>query len=229
MNKLQAINGRDETSLDAYIDGELDAEGVSRVERRLQRDSAAADYVRQVRRLQEASRRRLQEAADRPLTDELTAVLERVRQQEERGQSGSNRKGWAWGHTIGALAASLLILFLGYGMGVMITEGRFEDRLIAMERSRVASLAEIRAALNQALEYNPSGTSVNWESKRYNAKAELMPIRTLKAGKDKYCREYREILIIDGVREERRGLSCRRGKEQWQTRLLMPETGKELF
>lgn len=229
MTELHGISGRDEAPLDAYIDGELDAEGIFRIEQRLLRDHAAADYVKQVRRLQALSRRHLQEAADRPITDDLAALLERIRQKEESGRSGRNQQGWAWGRPLAALAASLLILFLGYGMGVMITEGRFENRLVTMEQSRTASLAEIKAALNRVLEYNPSGTAVNWQSKRYNATAELVPIRTLKTGKDKYCREYREIVIIDGAREARRGLSCRLGKEQWQTRLLMPEKGKELF
>ncbi len=230
MDEKGGGDGLDDSLLDAYIDGELEDGPRRQVEQWLQRDPAAADYVRRVRRLQDLSRRQLQEIDQRPLPDELDRMLERLRQSGTGdGPGNEGQRGLAWARPLLATAASLLILFVGYAVGVMTTEGRFEKRLVAVEQAREASLSEIRAALNRALEYNPSGSPVNWESKRYNASAELLPIRTLKAGDNQYCREYREILIIDGTREERRGLSCRLGKERWQTRLIMPEKGKELF
>lgn len=221
-----ALSVEDGLRLNAYLDGELDGDEPDRVERWIREDPEAAACLELLRGVDSRCREALDGAFHRPVDPGLGATLEQIRQRQEGTVPVPDHRGGTWWRPLGALAAGVLLLAVGYGLGVTTTTSRFDARLAAAEASR----AEARSALARALEYTPSGTTVNWASSRYNASAELQPVRTLKMGDDRYCREYRETLVIDGVREERRGLSCRLGRERWQTRLIIPEKkGNELF
>ena len=79
------------------------------------------------------------------------------------------------------------------------------------------------------LEFTQSGTSVIWKSETHDVSAEMLPLRTLKTPDNRYCREFQEVLLIDGVREMRHGLSCRVGEKQWETRMILPNEHSNSF
>ena len=118
---------------------------------------------------------------------------------------------------------------MGYGAGLFTAERQFTQQLALAEAVRSQALNEVEKTLNRVLEHSPSGQAVDWRSEQYDVSAQLIPIRTFKTANQGYCREFEEIVIINGEREERRGLSCRTGKENWESRLLVPEGGQAIF
>jgi hypothetical protein len=217
------IGGIDEKLLNAYVDGELGTEQSAELAGRLDQDPVAASYVRNVRRVDSLARAAMCRIDDQQLSAGLSASLETLRRQ------GTQAKNDPWHRPYLAVAASLLVLTIGYGAGFLSAEYNFDRQMLAMEQARSQSLEEVKVALNHALEYSPSGTPVSWQSENGRASAELLPIRTLQTADKLYCREFKEVLVIDGVREERRGLSCREGKEDWQTRVVLAEGAPELL
>lgn len=217
------IGGIDEQLLNAFVDGELGPEQSAEIARRLEQDPVAANHVRIARRVDSLARAAVSRIDDQELTASLSASLEALRNQ------GTQTKTQPWYRPYFAVAASLLVLAIGYGAGFFSAEYNFDRQLLAMEQARSQSLEEMKVELNRVLEYSPSGTPVNWQSENGRASAELLPIRTLQTADKLYCREFKEVLVIDGVREERRGLSCREGKEDWQTRLILAEGAPELM
>ncbi len=218
------IGGIDEGLLNAYIDGELDQKERGEIERQLESDPVAARYVKQIGNMDRLVRSALDEAVAQPLSRSLLRSVDALNTRSEQ-----NRSPVRWQQPSVALAASLLLLALGFGAGLFTAERQFSLQLAMAENIRSQALEEVGKTLNQVLEHSPSGQAVDWQSEQYDVSAQLIPVRTLKTADQRYCREYREILIIDGQREERHGLSCRTGKENWETRLLVPEGGKAIF
>lgn len=212
----------DEQLLNAYIDGELDETTTRVVKQSLLADSSARAYVESVKQINRLSRVALDAAVcDMPLPPALENRVPESRVGTPR--KIPNRQGYF------ALAASVALLAVGYAGGFITAENRFQERILALHESRNQSLMELSKALGNVLEYTPSGTSVHWESEKHNASADLTPLRTLQTSDQRYCREFQEIRIVADKREERRGISCRHGKENWQTRLLIQGSEKAVF
>lgn len=220
----ERIGTLDEQLLNAYIDDELEPEQALEIERQLARDPVAGHYVKNARRLENLARAALHQVDDQRLSEGLSASLEAVRRQDSSRAAHSFA-----GRPYLAIAASLVVLAIGYGAGFLTAERSLTQQMLAMEQARSKSLAEVQVALNHALEYSPSGEPVSWRSDSGHALAELLPIRTLRTQDQRFCREFREVVVIGGVREERHGLSCRVGKEDWRTRLILAGDQSELL
>ena len=218
------IGGIDETVLNAYIDGELPERQMQQLQQELNNDEVASDYVRNSRKLNRLGRAALDSAAEQPISPELRSVLNKLKESDTR----QKREVFS-NHPYFAVAASLILMVVGYSMGFLSAERGFQQQILAMDRVREYARNEVRAEMNRVLEHTPSGTSVNWKSEAHNVSAELLPIRTLKTPDQRYCREFQEILLIDGVQETRHGLSCRIGKEKWETRMILPNENKAIF
>ena len=212
------IGGIEASLLNAYIDGELGPEQASEIERQLETDSAASRYVRQVHRVEGLAKASIGQvdymAISRGLGDSLEAL--RLHQGSQAGQR------W-WQSPYLASAASVVLLLVGYSTGFLSAEYRINQQMAVLEAARSQSLEEVRVALNRVLEYSPSGEQISWHDETGRVVAELSPIRTLKSRDQRFCREFREVVLIDGTREERRGLSCRQGKEDWRTQLILTD------
>ena len=218
------VGGIDEIQLNAYIDGELTEQEVQTLERALKIGDVASDYVNKLNKYMELGREALDMAAQKPISGELRDVLDRLKTRDVAEKSPLIQN-----HPYFAIAASLLLLITGYGLGVVSTERGFQQQMLASEAIREYTRIEVRSELNRVLEYTPSGTSVNWKSDTHDVSAELLPLRTLKTPDSRYCREFREVLLIDGVREMRQGLSCRVGEKQWETRMILPNEDSAAF
>lgn len=219
------IGGIPSSSLNAYIDREMDRRQRLDLQQRVMTDADAALYVEDMESVQRLLRSALDEASSQPPSAGLEQVLLRLK---AAGNTRRRRQS-IWGQPALALAAGLALLGIGFGTGLFTANQQLERRISALEEGRNQALDEVGLALNRVLEYSPSGKAVAWRSERHDASGELTPIRTLKTPDKRYCREYRETLVINGEREERRGLSCRTGKEQWERRLIIPPAAKALF
>lgn len=218
------IGGIDEFQLNAYIDGELSEQEMQALEQALKTDETASDYVRRSRKYMELGRKALEVATQKPISGELQDVLNKLKDRDAEEKSPLIQS-----HPYFAIAASLLLLITGYGLGVISTERGFQQQRLAAETIREYTRKEVRSELNRVLEYTPSGTSVVWKSETHDVSAELLPLRTLKTPDSRYCREFREVLLIDGVKEVRQGLSCRVGEKQWETRMILPNDNSAAF
>lgn len=218
------IGGIDEFQLNAYIDGELTEQEMQALEQALKTDETASDYVRRSRKYMELGRKALEVASQKPISGELQDVLNKLKDRDAEEKSPLIQS-----HPYFAIAASLLLLITGYGLGVISTERGFQQQRLAAETIREYTRKEVRSELNRVLEYTPSGTSVVWKSETHDVSAELLPLRTLKTPDSRYCREFREVLLIDGVKEVRQGLSCRVGEKQWETRMILPNDNSAAF
>jgi len=218
------IGGIDEFQLNAYIDGELTEQEMQALEQALKTDETASDYVRRSRKYMELGRKALEVATQKPISGELQDVLNKLKDRDAEEKSPLIQS-----HPYFAIAASLLLLITGYGLGVISTERGFQQQRLAAETIREYTRKEVRSELNRVLEYTPSGTSVVWKSETHDVSAELLPLRTLKTPDSRYCREFREVLLIDGVKEMRQGLSCRVGEKQWETRMILPNDNSAAF
>jgi len=218
------IGGIDEIQLNAYIDGELTEQEVQSLEQALKTNDAASEYVRKSKTYMELGREALDVAARKPISGELQGELDKLKDRDAAEKSPLIQS-----HPYFAIAASLFLLITGYGLGVVSTERGFQQQMLAAEAIREYTRKEVRSELNRVLEYTPSGTSVDWRSDTHDVSAELLPLRTLKTPDSRYCREFREVLLMDGVREMRHGLSCRVGEKQWETRMILPNEDSATF
>lgn len=218
------VGGIDEIQLNAYIDGELTEQEMQALEQVLKNDAAASDYVRKSKKYMELGREALDVAAQEPISGELQGVLNKLKSRDTKQKNPLIQN-----HPYFAIAASLLLLITGYGLGVVSTERGFQQQMLATEAIREYTRKEVRTELNRVLEFTPSGTSVVWKSDTHDVSAELLPLRTLKTPDSRYCREFREVLLIDGVREMRQGLSCRVGEKRWETRMILPNDDSAAF
>jgi len=221
---VSRIGEIDEIILNAYIDGELPERQMQELEQELSNDAVASDYVRNSKKLNRLGRVALENAAEQPASAELQSVLDKLRDSDTR-----HKRELFSNPPYFAIAASLILMVVGYGMGFLSAERGFQQQILAMDTVREYARNEVRAEMNRVLEHTPSGTSVNWKSEAHNVSAELLPVRTLKTSDQRYCREFQEILLIDGVQETRHGLSCRIGKEKWETRMILPNENNATF
>ena len=67
----------------------------------------------------------------------------------------------------------------------------------------------------QALEYSPSGSSVEWRNPDSGNYGYITPTNTLKTEQG-YCREYTQEVVIGGERKKAYGKACRKPDGNWE-------------
>lgn len=103
-----------------------------------------------------------------------------------------------------------------YAAGVGNTTLARVDAEVPLYRSmsdRDVTLAN--RALDQALERVRSGQSLTWRNDGNGNSGSVRPLRTFQTGKTRYCREYEEVLFIDGRLERYVDIACRRSDGIW--------------
>ena len=118
------------------------------------------------------------------------------------------------GTLIGGLAGGLIGSQFGGGEGKLIATGvgALAGALIGGQIGK--SMDEYDRALlekssRQALEYSPSGTSVEWRNPDSGNYGYITPTNTLKTEQG-YCREYTQEVVIGGERKKAYGKACRK-------------------
>lgn len=97
---------------------------------------------------------------------------------------------------IGALAGA----FVGNSIGKSLDE---HDKLMLEKSSR------------QALEYSPSGSSVEWNNPDSGNRGRITPVKTVKES-GQYCREYIQEVVIGGEKKKAYGKACRQPDGDWK-------------
>lgn len=135
-------------------------------------------------------------------------------------QSGSGNKRTA-GTLIGGVAGGLLGSQFGKGSGKLAATGIGALAGALVGGSVGQSLDEYDKALmdrsyKQALEFSPSGSSVEWNNPDSGNGGSFSPTKTFKSNSGMYCREFQQDVNIGGKNQRAYGTACRQPDGSWQ-------------
>jgi len=222
----------DESTLIAYVDGELDAQTAREVEAKLSGDPTARKLVERLREIAALSRVAFNDTLHEPVPRHLRdAISDKLAQSTpDNGAAETNvvtfspRPQAYWRKAL-PLAAAFAGLLLGLGGGFQYFESNSQKALQLASMSLMQDQAAMDAALNKALEVNLSGNELTWQNPDSKRSALFTPVRTYQDKSGKYCREYRKDVTISGKTETTYGLACRTDEGVWKTRYLILEDG----
>jgi surface antigen len=72
------------------------------------------------------------------------------------------------------------------------------------------------AAAQQALEGSPVGAPVPWTNPDTGHTGAVTPVRTYQVADGRYCREYQQVVTIDGREQRSFGTACRQPDGSWK-------------
>ena len=187
----------DDHTLNAYIDGELDAAEAEAIARDERADAQLRERLEQLRQCDHALREACEPIAQRPLPAAVTALLEKTA--ETPAPTRSNRLADMLQQLAGLLrplpmpaaavaASAAAALVLAY---LVLIPGDPSG-------SPLPQRIEAGTALHAALQEQPSGTSVNVNGDT------LRPLLSFRTDDGRYCREF--VLTADTRR--RRAVAC---------------------
>lgn len=197
----------DDTTLVAYVDGELDPQDCAEVEACLARDPALREKVRGLRESTAMVRAAFNHALYAPMS-ELTAVTAR------RAQHPANSSWTRWAMP---LAASLAALLIGAAGGYYASSAKPEGVLQEARLARPGEESRLEQILSHALETQVSGTRVAWQNGGSGA---IVPVRTFRTRSGQYCREFQITRLAQGAPVSEGGIACRQSDGVWKVRLL---------
>ena len=222
---VKKIGQWDEMVLNAYVDGELDRETMARIDVDMEVNPKLGEFVKQRMALNERVFASCDSISDMPLSPGLQNVLNRA----ERGVPQLNQSLWKQNKHWLSLAAGIGLLSVGFVTGYFTGELKMENHILTQQLHQQSIERELENTYSRVLENTPSGKTVKWVNEATSTTVELMPIRTLQAADKRYCREFKEVLVIGEEREVRHGISCREGKATWKTRVLFPNQDLDAF
>lgn len=182
----------DDLTLNAYVDGELDAQAGAEIERALANDASLRARVLGLREVDAWLSGALKPALIEPNPPHAPVVSR---------PSANSRFYWP------AVAASIAALSIGAVLGYQLRTPSTSD----------ASVYE-RAFL-QTLETKPSGVRVAWSNPDQAVRGTIVPVRTWQAKNGQYCREYQATKVRDNITDSETGVACRRDDGTWRVRM----------
>ncbi len=211
----------DDTTIIAYVDGELDADTAREVEQQMAVDHAVRVRVERLRAATSLLRGAYNTVLHEDVPTRLVAACLGSESLAEPPERPAARGGWqGWTPSL-AMAATVTALAVGLSGGYILSDWRQEGVVLAASQQQVALNDAIRQTVNDALENQLSGTPVSWASGDQAITVTVTPLRTYQNSDGQYCREYRQELHQNGARQVREGLSCRTGQDQWEPRLIL--------
>lgn len=105
------------------------------------------------------------------------------------------------GDTAGIIAGTLIGGLVGGAVG---------DRLDAADRR------EAREAAQYSLEKTRSGTLTTWQNPDSGNSGTITPSRTYQAASGQYCREFQQVITVDGKEQRGFGTACRQPDGSWE-------------
>ncbi len=124
--------------------------------------------------------------------------------------------------TVGGLGGATVGGLLAAGLGASpaaiagsvilggLVGGAIGDRMDAADK-RHANEAAVRA-----LETAPAGQSVAWQNPDNRHAGSVTPTRTYQTANGQYCREYQQLVTIDGKQQQSHGTACRQADGSWK-------------
>jgi surface antigen len=214
----------DELELNAYLDGELDAEARARLEHALAGDPDAREKLLRLREQDAVVRAAISEPLSEPVPQDVTRQVQSMfAAAGERTPAAPAAPGRA--RLPLAMAASFAIACIGILAAFIVMQQRFDSRLAALETSRTTDQAFYDNALATALETHVSGDTVAWINPDTGATGAITPVRTFKATTNDWCREFDTVVSYDGASRTQKGVACRTADGIWQTRVLVSDAG----
>lgn len=125
------------------------------------------------------------------------------------------------GTLIGGIAGGLLGSQFGNGEGQLVATGvgALAGALIGGQVGK--SMDEYdrqmaKTSSRQALEFSPSGNTVEWRNPDTGNYGSITPTKTFRTETGLYCREYVQEVVIGGERKKAYGQACRQADGNWQ-------------
>ncbi len=197
----------DHLTLSAYVDGELDRQTMREVERFLDRDAQARQFVLDAMHATVLLRAGGNEAVREPVPERLRQIFDRP---------PKNGRPWyemRWPAL--KLAAAVALVVMGAGLGLIFRPDAppsigLPDRLLP---------AAYQQAINQSLESHLSGDplAIDLDGGR---RIVITPIKTYRSPEGQYYRGYDMELINGGAEKKFRGMAYRAGQAEWRTTAL---------
>lgn len=198
----------DERTLSAYVDGELDPETMRDVEAFVETDVNARLYVlnavRTTARLRALSNEVLHEEVPEDLVSAIRSQPVAKERQKFRVQPFFR------------IAAAVLLILAGFGAGSVIQRDG-NDRISLLSAPLTSQYGHV---VDQALEYNMSGTPREWRAPQGPVIIMVTPVKTYRDSAGLYYREY--LLEVSARKENRQitGLAYRTADGKWKTKAV---------
>lgn len=193
----------DQFRLSQYLDGEMNPDQMDIEEENIQNNRDAQTYV-----LKNAiATARLKQSMKSELFDSISTAKENLGEQfVKQGRLNGNR------YLLYQIAASIIILFIGTGIGLFYTKNIMGTNPPGL----MASIPEAyRSVINHALEFEKSGTSYNGFVQQ--KQLVVTPVRTFKNKKGQFFREYQLQINLNGNSEQVKCMAFRSGHREWST------------
>jgi len=124
------------------------------------------------------------------------------------------------GTLIGGVAGGLLGAQFGKGEGKLLATGvgALAGALIGGQIGKTMDEYDRQMMVKsskQALEFSPTGNSVEWKNPDSGNSGSITPVKTFKES-GRYCREYVQEVIIAGEKQKAYGKACRQPDGNWE-------------
>jgi surface antigen len=134
-------------------------------------------------------------------------------------QGGMNKQGG--GTLIGGVAGGLLGSQFGKGEGQLVATGigALAGALVGGQVGKSLDDYDrqmLEKSSRQALEFSPSGSSVEWKNPDSGNRGSVTPTKTFKNESGMYCREYVQEIIVGGEKQKAYGKACRQPDGNWK-------------
>ena len=135
-------------------------------------------------------------------------------------QSNSSGTSEVVGTVVGAVIGGLLGSRIGSGSGkkIAIGAGVLAGGFLG---NRIGSMTCKDQKFHQetaqsALETQPAGTASSWQNPDSGHAGSVTPTRTWQRGDGQYCRDFEQIIEVDGREERATGTACRESDGTWR-------------
>jgi surface antigen len=200
----------DEVTLSSYIDGELDAATMREVEAFVEKSPDAKKYVLNVVKTTARLRGGMNAALHENVPDHL---IDAVRSHPvKKGKSGRD----LIRHPFLRIAAAIVLVLLGFGAG-SILDRQGKDALPVLSAPLPTVYSDV---VDQALEFNRSGKSREWQAPRDSLLVRVTPVKTYRDKSGRYFREYRLEISSANERRQVNGLAYRTAGGKWKTKAV---------
>lgn len=198
----------DESTLSAFLDGEIDNTAMQEVDEFLQRDTKAREFVINAARTTAFLKATANAILHARVPDHLVAAV------ESHGIKKGGRKPVV--RSLLRVAAAVILVFAGFGADRLIINNQ-PGHLPITAASVMEQYSEV---VDAALENNLSGDSRKWNEPRQPMMIMVTPIRTYRDSKNVYYREYRLEVTAGNRHQQVNGLAYRTGGGKWITKAL---------
>lgn len=197
----------DETTLSAFVDGQLDTDTMKEVAAFMEVDLNAQQYVWEAFKAQAQLRAAMNPVADEKIPPRLLAALEQPAAAETPGR---------WIPAFVRAAAAVVLLTIGVGVG-WVVQGIGNGGGAGGFESLPARYSQV---VDAALENNLSGKPTDWKAPEGRMTVTVTPVRTFKDFKGQFYREYTLVVSAGEQRSQLSGLAYRTGQGRWKTKAV---------